>query len=153
MPLTRSRRRRTALIVASTVLATVACVMLVVNFTGGEKKIERRIERLYALDDTRFAHELGTLLGPPFLAGTRQTALRNGDEIFPAMLAAIQAARTSITFETYIYWSGDIGRQFAAALAERARGGCLRTGATPTFRSRARWWRRCSRCSSTTGSR
>ena len=29
----------------------------------------------------------------------------------------------SITFETYIYWSGDIGREFAEALAERARQG------------------------------
>ena len=29
----------------------------------------------------------------------------------------------SITFETYIYWSGDIGHEFADALAERARAG------------------------------
>jgi len=97
--------------------------LLVSNFVGGEKKIERRIERLYALDDPRFMHELGVLLGPPFVQGTKARALLNGDEIFPPMLAAIRAAKVSITFETYIYWSGDIGRAFADALAERARQG------------------------------
>ena len=97
--------------------------LLVANFVGGETKIERRIERLYTLDDPRFMHELGVLLGPPFLPGAKVRALLNGDEIFPPMLAAIQSAKRSITFETYIYWSGDIGRRFADALAERARQG------------------------------
>ncbi|MDP3873318.1 MAG: phospholipase D-like domain-containing protein [Methyloversatilis sp.] len=97
--------------------------LLVANFVGGETKIERRIERLYTLDDPRFMQELGVLLGPPFVQGTQVRALLNGDEIFPPMLAAIRGARASITFETYIYWSGDIGRAFADALAERARSG------------------------------
>ena len=118
-----TRRRRTFWIVIGTALLTVAAVLLAVNFMSGEKKIERRIERLTSLDDARFAHELGVLLGPPFLPGNRHQVLRNGDEIFPAMLAAIRSAKTSITFETYIYWSGDIGREFADALAERARAG------------------------------
>ena len=94
--------------------------LLVSNFMGGEKKIERRIERLYSLDDPRFMNELGVLLGPPFVDGTRIRALLNGDQIFPPMLAAIRSAKVSINFETYIYWSGDIGREFADALAERA---------------------------------
>ena len=97
--------------------------LLITNFVGGEAKIERRIERLYALEDPRFLHELGVLLGPPFLPGTKVRALLNGDEIFPPMLAAIRNAQVSITFETYIYWSGDIGREVAGALAERARRG------------------------------
>lgn len=97
--------------------------LLVSNFVGGETKIERRIERLYTIDDPRFMRELGVLLGPPFQQGTKARALLNGDEIFPPMLAAIRSAKVSITFETYIYWSGDIGRAFADALAERARRG------------------------------
>jgi len=107
---------------AATGLAVVAGV-LASNFIGGEKKIERYIQRLYTLDDPRFMDELGVLLGPPFLAGTRVQALLNGEQIFPPMLAAIRGAKRSITFETYIYWSGDIGREFAEALAERARNG------------------------------
>jgi cardiolipin synthase A/B len=105
------------------VLLTLAAVLLAVNLSGGERKIEQRMQRLYALDDPRFAQEVGVLLGPPFVDGNRLQALYNGDEIFPAMLAAIRAATTSITFETFIYWSGDIGRAMAEALAERARAG------------------------------
>jgi len=53
----------------------------------------------------------------------RVEVLLNGDEIFPGMLKAIRGARKTITFETYIYWSGSIGREFADALAERAYAG------------------------------
>lgn len=60
--------------------------LLVSNFIGGETKIERRIERLYGLDDPRFTHELGVLLGPPFLTENKISALFNGDQIFPPML-------------------------------------------------------------------
>ena len=111
------------LLVFLAVIATLAVVLLVVNLMSGEKKIERHIERLYTIDDPRFGEELGVLLGPPFMAGNRARALQNGDQIFPAMLAAIRSAETSITFETYIYWSGEIGAEFAAALAERAQQG------------------------------
>jgi cardiolipin synthase A/B len=90
---------------------------------GAEKKIQRRLERLYSLEDPLFRHELGVLLGPPLLPGNRVEALHNGDGFFPPMLAAIRGAQRSITFETYIYWSGDIGREFADALSERARAG------------------------------
>ncbi|MEP7302730.1 MAG: phospholipase D-like domain-containing protein [Caldimonas sp.] len=110
-------------VVAAAVAAVVAVGLLILNLSSGEKRIQHRIERLYALDDPRFAQELGVLLGPPLLDGNRYKLLRNGDEIFPPMLTAIRAARRTITFETYIYWSGDIGKEFADALTERARAG------------------------------
>jgi cardiolipin synthase A/B len=116
-------RSRTPYLLAGAALLTIAGVLVAVNFVGAEKRIERRIEKAYPLEDPRFRHELGVLLGPPFVAGNRHRVLRNGDEIFPAMLAAIRGAEKSITFETYIYWSGAIGREFADALAERARRG------------------------------
>ncbi|MES3015399.1 MAG: phospholipase D-like domain-containing protein [Pseudomonadota bacterium] len=117
------RNRRTAYTVAGAVALTLVGVLVAVNLMGAEKKIDRRIDKSYALDDPRFRHELGVLLGPAFTTGNRHQVLLNGDEIFPAMLAAIRSAEKSITFETYIYWSGDIGREFAAAIAERARHG------------------------------
>jgi len=116
-------RKRSAWLVAFAVATTLLAVFVASNLMGGEKRIERRIERLYALEDPRFARELGVLLGPAFVEGNRHKLLRNGDEIFPAMLAAIRSGKTSITFETYIYWSGAIGQEFADALAERARQG------------------------------
>ena len=76
----------------------VVCCLVVVNFTTGEKEIDRHVQRLYSLDDPQFAHELGVLLGPPFIQGNAATALLNGDEIFPPMLEAIRGAKASITF-------------------------------------------------------
>jgi len=43
----------------------------------------------------------------------------NGDEIFPAMLAAIREAKQTIIFANFIYEKGDIARDMAHALAER----------------------------------
>jgi cardiolipin synthase len=63
------------------------------------------------------------LLGPPLVDGNRVDTLLNGKQIFPAMLSAIHAAKKSVTFETYIYWSGKVGNRFATALAERAKSG------------------------------
>lgn len=59
------------------------------------------------------------MLNFPAMASSRVTRwqwLRNGDETFAAMLAAIDAAQKSVRFETYIYSDDAIGRQFLAAL-------------------------------------
>lgn len=109
--------------IAITVLATLALTVLAMNFATPEKKLERKIEHRYAVADPQFRREMSVLLGPSILPGNQVTDLENGDEIFPAMLAAIASAQKTITFETYIYWSGDIGQKFADALAERARAG------------------------------
>lgn len=111
------------MVVFLTFLATCALVLLALNFTAGEKKIEHQIPRLYNSADPQFERAMGVLLGPGLLNGNEVLELLNGDQIFPPMLQAIRGARSSITFETYIYWSGDIGRQFAEALSERARAG------------------------------
>ena len=111
------------LTVVLTALATGALVLLALNFTAGEKKVQQQLPRLYSTASPDFERALGSLLGPGIVGGNGVTELLNGDQIFPPMLAAIQAAQKSITFETYIYWSGDIGKQFADALSERARAG------------------------------
>ena len=109
-------RSRTKAIFWTLVLSVVATV-LVLAFTGGEKKLDEQVTREYALHDAQYQRSLGVMLGPPITEGNRFEALHNGDRIFPPMLAAIRSARQSITFETYIYWSGDIGRAFADACA------------------------------------
>jgi hypothetical protein len=105
------------------VALTLLAVILALNFTTGGKKIEHRVERLYSAADPSFAWAMGVLLGPAILPCNRFEALLNGDRIFPAMVAAIRDARNTITFESYIYWSDAIGKEFADALAERARAG------------------------------
>ena len=105
-------------------LAAGALIVLVVaNLTSSAKKIEEEIDHLYQAGDPQFVRAMGSLLGPAIVPGNRVRALCNGDEIFPAMLDAIRGARSTICFETFIYWSGAIGREFAEALAERARAG------------------------------
>jgi cardiolipin synthase A/B len=109
--------------VAITIVATLVVVVLVINFHTPEKKIQHQVHHLYGVVDPQFEREMGTLLGPTILADNKITALQNGDEIFPAMLKAIRAAQFTINFETYIYWSGRTGEEFAQALIERARAG------------------------------
>jgi cardiolipin synthase len=105
-----------------TVVVTVAVTLIALNFVTGEKKIDKRLRSLYAVSDPQFLRSMGSLLGPALRDGNRVTGLSNGDEIFPQMLAAIRSAQKTISLETYIYWSGSIGREFAEALSERARG-------------------------------
>ncbi len=66
---------------------------------------------------------LEALLGIPATEGNDLTVLRNGDEIFPAMLDEIRRATRTVDLLTFAYWKGDIAEEFASALAERARAG------------------------------
>jgi cardiolipin synthase len=115
--------------VKRSVVALIACVvtlvagLLTLNFMPSEKQIDTQLTRQYDTDDPQFRRSLGVLLGPPLVEGNKVEVLVNGDQIFPAMLKAIREAKKTITFETYIYWSESIGREFAEALAERARAG------------------------------
>src|SRR5690349_19589489 len=104
-------------------LATLMALGLASGCATSEKHIREQIPRLYSVDDPQFDQTIGHLLGPNLIEGNRFKALRNGDEIFPAMLEAISGARKTICFETYIYWSGEIGKKFGAALSERAGAG------------------------------
>ena len=90
-------------------------VVLLLNLSLGDKQVDRRIQSLYTVADPQFARTMGVMLGPALLPGNRAEVLLNGAEIFPAMLAAISAATKTITFETYIYWSGDVGKEFSEA--------------------------------------
>ncbi len=71
----------------------------------------------------RYRRALEGLLGIPLTEGNRIEVLRNGDQIFPAMLDAIRAARSTVDFLVFVYWEGTIGEEFAHALADRARAG------------------------------
>jgi cardiolipin synthase len=104
-------------------LVAVLATVLALNFVSAEKQIERSLEHRYGVSDPQFLRELGIMLGPAIVDGNAVQNLENGVRIFPAMLAAIHGAERSITFESYIYWSGKVGREFATALEERARAG------------------------------
>jgi cardiolipin synthase len=110
-------------------LAVIAGVVLIavtawgIIFSRAPQQITQHVAHRYDVADPQFVRSMGVLLGPALMPGNKVDTLVNGDEIFPAMLEDIRSAKRSITFESYIYWKGDIGKQFAAALAERARAG------------------------------
>lgn len=72
-------------------------------------------------DRLRLAIE--SALGHRFTEGNTITVLRNGDEIFPAMLEAIESAKHSVDFVTFVFWTGAIARRFAKTLAAKAKEG------------------------------
>jgi cardiolipin synthase len=118
-----SHRRRLIWGIAGAVLGTLVVAIVAQNLAPDERSIDHRVSHLYAVGDPQFARSVGSLLGPPLLPGNSVVELVNGDRIFPSMLQAIRGAKRSINFETYIYWSGKIGEEFAEALSERARAG------------------------------
>ncbi|MFD8537741.1 phospholipase D-like domain-containing protein [Streptomyces anthocyanicus] len=86
-----------------------------VTGSPGEPSVDDRVRRI--------RRRLERLIGIAATEGNALTVLRNGDEIFAAMLAAIRSAEHTVDMMTFVYWKGDIAHQFAQALAERARAG------------------------------
>lgn len=88
-----------------------------------KNQVRTPVEHRYSVRDPQFRRSMEAMLGPALVGGNRTTTLLNGDQIFPAMLEGIRNAKHSVHFETYIFWKGKAGDQFAQALAERARAG------------------------------
>ena len=109
------------------ILARLLLAVTITLFTGcaqsGPTERPYKIEHEFGVEDPQFRRTMDSLLGPALLDGNSTTTLVNGDEFFPAMLEAIRAAKRTVCFETYVYWSGRIGADFADALSERARSG------------------------------
>ncbi len=73
--------------------------------------------------ERRSIDRLHGLLGTPPTTGNDITVLRNGDEIFPAMIGAIDRATETVDLVTFVYWQGDIAVEFADALVRASRRG------------------------------
>ena len=102
---------------------TVLVIVVGINLASGEKHIQTRIDRLYVVRDEQFQRSMSVLLGPPIVQGNHVETLLNGAQAFPAMLEAIRGATKTITFESYVFESGEMGDEFVRALTERARAG------------------------------
>lgn len=115
------RSRITIALIA--IIAGIAATLLFTSFAPEKHELGHAVPHEIAASDPAFLDTMSGLLGSSVLGGNDIETLINGDEIFPAMLAAIEGAERSISFETYVYWSGEIAEQFANAIAERARAG------------------------------
>src|SRR6202158_1067606 len=72
-----------------------------------------------------FLRALQGAAGASVVEGNQVELFQNGDEIFPPMLAAIRASQSTIHFATYVYWAGDVPREFAKALSDAAQRGVM----------------------------
>jgi cardiolipin synthase len=70
-----------------------------------------------------FLRAAEALTNAPITRGNDVELLINGDQIFPAYLDTIRSARRTLCLLTYVYWQGEIAREVAAAVTERARAG------------------------------
>jgi len=70
-----------------------------------------------------FLRAAEALTGAPISEGSEVELFVNGDAIFPAMMETIRSAEKTLTFETYVYWKGDITEELSGAISERARAG------------------------------
>jgi cardiolipin synthase A/B len=61
--------------------------------------------------------------GRPLLEGNRVVPLVDGDEAYPAMLEAIEAASRSVSLTSYIFDAGAVGDRFVQALGDATRRG------------------------------
>ena len=84
-------------------LATAFVAVLALNFSDRQAPVELQLPHLYGAKDQQFTRSMGGLLGPSIVAGNKVSELLNGDQIFPPVLGAIQAAKNTINFETNIF--------------------------------------------------
>ena len=71
------------------------------------------------------ARVVGRVVAKPLTAANRVQPFVNGDEAFPAMLAAIESAKESIALVSYIFDNDASGEQFANALGRAVKRGVV----------------------------
>src|SRR5215212_5318465 len=105
------------------ILAAILIVLIIVaaGLVIAQDQETLRIRSSIGIDDARFPDYLARLVGHPLTTGDDYTVHTNGDRAFPAMLAAINAAKQRISFESYIYQDGMVADQFTSAFAAAAR--------------------------------
>ena len=92
------------------------------NFPGRQEG-----KALFSLPGSEHLAELRKLadrvVSFPLVSGNRLTPLANGDNAYPAMLEAMDAARHSISLSTYIFDGDSVGRRFVEVLKKAAERG------------------------------
>ncbi len=114
---------RAGSLAAAALAGAAAGVLVSRNFLESEKRIGKEVRPDYSVGDPAFERSMSQLLGPPLLPGNRVETLRNGCRFYPAMLEAIASAKTSVTFENFVFREGEVATRFTDALLERANAG------------------------------
>jgi cardiolipin synthase len=101
----------------------VAAIVVAVGLLVAQDQGVLRVRSGVSAADPRHPAYIAALIGADLQRGNAYDVLTNGDQIFPSMLQALEDARERISFETYIYDTGDVADRFTAALEAAARRG------------------------------
>jgi cardiolipin synthase A/B len=82
-----------------------------------------RVKSDISAEDPRDPAYVAALVGAALTRGNRYEVHTNGDQIFPAMLGAIDKAQRRINFETYVFDTGVLANRFTDALERAAKRG------------------------------
>jgi len=104
-------------------LVGVAVLAALVVARAGGPQHPAYVIPILKMDAPAFVSAMEAYTSSPIVGANRVDVLLNGDEIFPAILAAIRSARHSITYAQYFFQDGPVARDVVAALAERCRAG------------------------------
>jgi cardiolipin synthase len=111
----------------------------ILYFGFGINRVQRRARRLRGVDDSGATRSkraavrigptgtlqaaVGRITSAPTEPGTVAAVLDCGDEAYPRMLAAIEAAKSSVALSTFIFRTDALGLQFIEALTRAHRRG------------------------------
>src|SRR5580693_7377915 len=112
----RLRALSGALLAAWVLVQASGCSLLapVTSMLRAKREVYR-FDHPFGAESPAFRRSLNNF-GAALVAGNEVDILNNGDEIFPAMLAAIDGARRTVNMESYIFKDDQIGKRFADAL-------------------------------------
>lgn len=105
------------------VILLIAAAVIALGLVFAQDQVTLQIRSGVSAEDSRHPDYIAALVGTELSRGNAFDVLTNGDHIFPAMLGAIESARRRISFETYIFDTGDIATRFTEALERAARRG------------------------------
>ena len=104
-------------------IAAIAAIVTATVLAIAQDQQTVELRSVISAEDPAAPDYLATLVAADLVNGDTYDVLVNGDQVFPAMLQAIDGARERISFETYIYDKGRVGDQFTDALERAARRG------------------------------
>ena len=101
----------------------IAALVVAFLLVLAQDQVTLKLRSAVGAAEPRHQNYIAGLLGAQLTRGNRYVVLTNGDQLFPAMLNAIRAAKRRISFETYIYKPGKMADEFTKAFEEAARRG------------------------------
>src|SRR4051794_12316499 len=105
------------------VILFAAAAVVALGLVFAQDQVTLRLRSAVSAEDSRHPDYAAALVGTELSRGNAFDVLTNGDQIFPAMLAAIDAARRRISFESYIFDTGEVANRFTESLANAAQRG------------------------------